>query len=101
MSAVVEASPPWAPMREMPGLTLADLAERFGPMPLWRIRFDPWPGTATEEDVLAIYAREDRACELVDGILIEKTTVFRESILAALLIKIMGNFLDQNNDTSR
>ena len=30
------------------GLTVADLLERFGPMPAGRIRTDPPPGTATE-----------------------------------------------------
>jgi len=31
--------------------TAADLIERFGPIPLHRIRHDPPPGTATEDDV--------------------------------------------------
>ena len=50
------------------GLTVADLLERFGPMPAGRIRTDPPPGTATEQDVIDIEARESRLCELVDGV---------------------------------
>lgn len=65
-----------------PELTLADLHDLFGPMPAWRIRRDPPPGTATERDVIRIEAQEDRLCELVDGILVEKTVGFEESQLA-------------------
>jgi Uma2 family endonuclease len=70
-------------------MTVADLYERFGPIPLDRIRFDPWPGTATEQDVLDIYQREKRRCELVDGILLEKDMGYPESMLAMAL----GTFL--------
>lgn len=54
-------------------LTVADLVELFGPIPAWRIRNQPAPGTATEQDVIDIEAREDRLCELVEGVLVEKT----------------------------
>lgn len=53
--------------------TAADLVERFGPIPLGRIRFHPPPGEATQRDVVEIHDREDRLCELVDGVLVEKT----------------------------
>ena len=43
-----------------PEMTLADLIEKFGPIPIRRIRQDPEPGTATEDDVVAISEREDR-----------------------------------------
>jgi hypothetical protein len=51
MAAIVETAPE---------LTLADLLERFGPIPVRRIRQDPALGTATEEDVAAILDREKR-----------------------------------------
>jgi hypothetical protein len=38
-------------------LTAADLADLFGPMPLSRFRFAPFPGTATEQDVLELRDR--------------------------------------------
>jgi Uma2 family endonuclease len=78
---------------EPTALTVADLAERFGPMPLHRIRFFPFPGTATEQDVLAIHAREKRLCELIDGILVEKVMGYRESLLACFLIRVLGNWV--------
>jgi Uma2 family endonuclease len=70
--------------------TAVDLANRFGPISLARIRSDPPPGQANEQDVLAIHQREKRLYELVDGILVEKTMGFREGFLAAELIRILG-----------
>jgi len=77
--------------------TAADLVERFGAIPLSRIRNDPPPGTAREDDVVEIHDREDRLCELVDGVLVEKTVGTYESYLAVLLVRMIGNFVDQNN----
>ena len=51
--------------------TATRLAERFGPIPLYRIRTSPPLGTATEKDVVEIHDREDGLCELVDGVLVE------------------------------
>jgi Uma2 family endonuclease len=81
MTAVSAASP-------IP-LTAADLADRFGPMPLSRFRFFPLPGAATERDVLEIHRRESRLCELVDGILVEKALGYRELVSAAALIELV------------
>ena len=81
----------------IPDLTVADLLEQFGPLPLNRIRLDPAPGTATEEDVVRIHLREDRLYELVDGVLVEKTMSLYESYLAALLLRLPGNFVDQHD----
>jgi Uma2 family endonuclease len=74
-------------------LTLADLAERFGPMPVWRIRMTPPPGTATAKDVLRIHAREKRLCELIDGVLVEKAMGYEESMLAISIAVLLGNFV--------
>lgn len=73
------------------GMTVNDLAERFGPLPLARIRFNPFPGTATEQDVVEIREREDRLYELVDGVLVEKAMGAYESYLAMLLGRLLGN----------
>ncbi len=73
-------------------LTLADLAERFGPLPFSRILQDPAPGTATQKDVLALL-RKDRLCELVDGVLVEKVMGFEESVLAGQIIVLLGTFV--------
>ena len=77
------------------GLTAADLLERFGPMPDGRIRTNPPPGTATEQDVIDVEARESRLCELVEGVLVEKTVGIYESHLAVRIIHILVGFVER------
>ena len=72
--------------------TAADLVHRFGPIPLSRVRHDPAPGTATEADVVLIHDREDRLYELVENTLLEKAVGTYESYLAAVLVRMLGNF---------
>ncbi len=76
-------------------VTMADLLEILGDIPPERILMRPPPGTATEDDVIAIHAREKRLCELVDGVLVEKPMGFEESRLASELIITIGVFLRQ------
>jgi Uma2 family endonuclease len=76
--------------------TLADLHKRLGGIPLDRIRFEPPPGTATEEDVLELDRREGRGCELIDGTLVEKHMGAAESYLSWLLGHLLGQYLDRN-----
>jgi len=91
-------SPPApAPVPLSTDWTAADLVDRFGPMPLWRIRFDPPPGTATEADALAIWEREKRLCELVDGTLVEKTVGYQEAYLAVLIATLLMNFVRERS----
>jgi Uma2 family endonuclease len=73
--------------------TLADLLEQLGGIAPERVRFRPPPGTATEKDVLEADAHEDRLCELVHGVLVEKAMGFRESLLAIALSTILWNFV--------
>ena len=77
-------------------MTVADLAERFGSIPAQRIRTDPTPGSATEQDVIDIEARESRLCELVDGVLVEKPLGYYESYLAVRLIILIGTFVERH-----
>ena len=72
------------------GWTVADLFDHFGPVTHARIRQDPPPGTATEQDVIEIHDREDRLYELADGVLVEKVMGVQESFLAVLI----GRYLD-------
>ena len=76
-------------------VTVADLLELFGPMPAGRIRTNPLPGTATEQDVIDIEARESRLCELVDGVLVEKTVGIYESHLAVRIIHLLIGFIER------
>jgi Uma2 family endonuclease len=78
-------------------LNLADLLDSLGGIPLERIRMQPPPGTATEDDVVAVYAKEKRLCELVDGVLVEKPMGFDESRLAIELGYLLVEFLRQHD----
>lgn len=73
--------------------TAADLVERFGPIPLARIVLDPAPGIATVEDVVRLDDHHDRLCELIDGILLEKTKGFKESFLGVRLVALLAAFV--------
>jgi len=75
--------------------TAVDLAARFGPIPLSRIRAIPPPGTAREEDVVEIHDHEDRLCELVDGVLVEKAMGTYEAYLALALGSLLQNYVAQ------
>ena len=65
----------------------------IGDVPLRRVIFDPPPGTATEADLLWLLELEDRACELIDGTLVEKPVGNWESVLAARIIVVLGTFV--------
>jgi len=65
--------------------TFAEVQELVGHVPEWRIRVHPAPGDATEQDLLAIHAREGRLFELIDGILVEKDVASFESRVAIVL----------------
>jgi Uma2 family endonuclease len=83
--------------QESPAWTAVDLVDRFGPIPLSRVRLDPPSGAASEEDVVAIHDREGRLFELVDGILLEKTAGTYEAWLAMRLGRLLGNHVEQHN----
>jgi Uma2 family endonuclease len=74
-------------------VTVADLVQHLGNIAPERIRLQPFPGTATVEDVIRIEAEENRLCELIDGTLVEKAMGFVESRIAALLIAYLQQFV--------
>jgi Uma2 family endonuclease len=76
--------------------TLADLIARLDGVPPSRVLLRPWPGTATERDVLHALDHEDRICELVDGTLVEKAMGFEESFLAGWLLTHISHRLLNN-----
>jgi Uma2 family endonuclease len=75
--------------------TLADLLHRLGDIPLERIRFRPYPGTATEQDVIA--SSKEHLCELVDGVLVEKAVGYYESWLGVILTHFLMSYLEDND----
>lgn len=82
---------------DAPVWTATELAARFGAIPLNRIRHDPPPGLATEDDVVEIHDHENRLYELVGGVLVEKTVGAYESYLAVLIARLLGNYAEARN----
>src|SRR6185437_14593023 len=76
---------------------LADLQHRLGGVPLDRIRFHPWPGSATTHDLLEVQRREGVLCELVEGVLLEKTVGYTEAGLAFFLGLLLDAFVRPRN----
>lgn len=77
--------------------TLAELHDHLGAIPLERIRIVPPPGSATEQDLLRVLDSENRTCELIDGVLVEKTMGYIESRLAIALSVALEMFLQQKD----
>jgi Uma2 family endonuclease len=75
----------------------AELLDRLGRVPPERIRLQPAPGSATVEDVVEIEAKEDRLCELVDGVLVEKPMGYTESNIAIKLITALQLFVEKGD----
>jgi Uma2 family endonuclease len=75
-------------------VTIADLLDQLGGIPADRVLLKPSPGTATVQDVIDIEAKEDRLCELVDGVLVEKPMGMRESVLAMKLGALLLGFVE-------
>lgn len=73
--------------------TLADVLDRLGGVAPERVRVHPALGTATEADVVAVQARDNRLCELVDGVLVEKVMGYRESYIALLIATALNVFV--------
>jgi Uma2 family endonuclease len=70
----------------------------LGDVSLERVVFNPWPGFATEEDFLQLNdGDEKRACELIDGTLVEKIVGHWESVIAIRIARALGNFIDGKN----
>jgi Uma2 family endonuclease len=76
---------------------LSELLDRLGDIPPKRIRLNPWPGTATEQDVIQAEGRFNRLCELIDGTLVEKAMGFYESRVGGVLYHKIEDYLEVND----
>lgn len=77
--------------------TAADLFERWGAVPLDRIRVKPFPFVATEQDVIEAQVHEDRLFELVDGVLLAKTHDLHDAWLTTNLVCKLGQFVAERD----
>ena len=79
-------------------VNFAELLHQLGDVPLERIRMEAAPGTATEKDVIALReGPERRLCELVDGVLVEKAMGIKASLLATIVARLIGSFIDERD----
>ncbi len=83
----------FAAIETLPINTVADLLDRLGGIPAERVRFRPAPGDATEQDAIDAEHRFGVLCELIDGTLVEKPKGLYESILAGIVIRLLGEFV--------
>ena len=72
----------------------SDLLDELGGISPSRIIRRPFPGSATEDDVIKLLeAPRKRICELVDGVLVEKPPGFRESVLSVAIVVSLRAFV--------
>jgi Uma2 family endonuclease len=77
--------------------TIVDFQAHLGDIPAERIRLDPKPGHATEEDLVRLAESKEALCELVDGILVEKPVGMYESAVAASIIFFLKEHVRKTN----
>lgn len=77
-------------------VTMAEIVDRLGDIPLARIRLLSPSRPATEDDLVLLAEKHDILCELVDGILVEKPVGYYESRLAIVLVHLIEAYLDHN-----
>jgi Uma2 family endonuclease len=78
--------------------TLAEVLHRLGDVPTERILARPAPGIATEDDLVRLLdAADKRLCELVDGVLVEKTMGIKESALGNRLAARIDSFAEEHD----
>jgi Uma2 family endonuclease len=75
----------------------AEWLDALGGVPLERIIFDPWPGTATEADLLVFVERDKRLCKLIDGTLVAKPVGYWEGFIGANVATALNNFVIPRN----
>jgi len=92
MSTLLATEPPTTPRAKPRWKSIAELVNGFGDIPLERIRFDPYPGTATEVDFLDL-SNSGVLCELIDGTLVEKPMGSPESYFASAIATFLNNFI--------
>ena len=76
--------------------SLADRIAELGGIDAARVRTTPAPGTATLQDLQRINDHSKPLCELVDQTLVEKVMGYEASVVAATIIRILGDYVSIN-----
>src|SRR5438128_6631115 len=90
------AAPPTPPVPPVsPFKTVADLLYQLGDVPPQRVLLDPWPGTATEADVIRYVDGDDKhLVELIDGTLVEKPMGQYEARVGGMLYRLLDEYAE-------
>ena len=88
---------PSTPVNAAVSFALTDRISDLGGIDPARIRSTPAPGAATVEDLVRAASEDGRIYELVDNTLVEKAMGWQESLLAMVLVRWLGNFLEAHN----
>jgi Uma2 family endonuclease len=75
---------------------MREFHDALGGIPMERIVFNPWPGSATEADCVE-YSERIRTAELINGTLVEKHMGYWEGVIAMLLVMRLGPFVLEHN----
>ena len=71
--------------------------DSLGGVPLDRVIFDPWPGSATETHLLEFVERDKRLCELVNNTLVEKPVGLSEGNIAGRVLSRIIVYADDHD----
>lgn len=78
-------------------MTVAELVQRLGNVPLERIRLHPPLGTATTQDLIQLNEQKHSLYELVEGVLVEKGRGVESSLLTTMLLMLLNQHISQHN----
>lgn len=73
--------------------SLAERLQELGGISADRVRSMPAPGSASVEDLVYANDHSKPLCELIDNTLVEKAVGFEASVVAATMIRILGDFV--------
>lgn len=73
--------------------SLAERLQELGGIVADRVRSLPAPGTATLDDLVHANDHSTPLCELIDNTLVEKAVGFEATVVAATIIRILGDFV--------
>ncbi|MFO0802114.1 MAG: Uma2 family endonuclease [Gemmataceae bacterium] len=72
--------------------TMADVLHELGDIPAHRVRMHPYPGTATEADAVRA-TKSGRACELINGTLVEKPMGVPQGYFGSLVAFFLNSYV--------
>jgi Uma2 family endonuclease len=75
--------------------SMAERLQELGGITAERVRTTPAPGTASLDDLIQFNDHSKPLCELIDNTLVEKAVGFEASVVAATIIRTLGEFVSR------